>query len=81
MRLLLFCFVFFVVSIKSKFLMIKTESEPKEQMDSRVNDDVVNEMDYGQAVGSDYQDRDPILDFWIHNNQQIFQIVSEVENN
>ena len=61
--------------------MIKTESEPKEQMDSRVNDDVVNEMDYGQAVGSDYQDRDPILDFWIHNNQQIFQIVSEVENN
>ena len=62
-------------------LMIKTESEPKEQMDSRVNDDVVNEMDYGQAVGSDYQDRDPILDFWIHNNQQIFQIVSEVENN
>ena len=61
--------------------MIKTESEPKEQMDSRVNDDVVNAMDYGQAVGSDYQDRDPILDFWIHNNQQIFQIVSEVENN
>ena len=51
--------------------MIKTESEPKEQMDSRVNDDVVNEMDDGQAVGSDYQDRDPLLDYWIHLHNKL----------
>ena len=51
--------------------MIKTESEPKEQMYSRVNDDVVNEMDDGQAVGSDYQDRDPLLDYWIHLHNKL----------
>ena len=71
MRLLLFGSVFFVVSIKCKFLMIKTESEPKEQMYSRVNDDVVNEMDDGQAVGSDYQDSDPLLDYWIHLHNKL----------
>ena len=77
MRLLLFCSVFFIVSVKCKFLMIKTESDPKEQVDSVV--DVINEMDHGQPVGSDYQDRDPIIEYWIHLHNKLERKCDKLE--
>ena len=80
MRVLLFCSVFFIVSVKCKFLMIKTESDPKKQVDSGVNDYVVKEMDHGQAVGSDYQDRDPIIEYWIHLHNKLERKCDKLED-
>ena len=80
MRLLLFCSVFFIVSVKCKFLMIKTESDLEKLVDSGVNDDVVKEMDHGQAVGSDYQDRDPIIEYWIHLHNKLERKCDKLED-
>ena len=60
--------------------MIKTESELKEQKDSGVNDNVVNEIDDGQAVGSDYQDRDPILGYWIYLHNKLKRKCDKLED-
>ena len=78
MRLLLFCSIFFFVSVKCKFLMIQTGSDQREEVDSGVND-VSNDNQERNVVGSDYQDRDPVVEYWLHLHNKLERKCDKLE--
>ena len=58
--------------------MIQTGSDQREEVDSGVND-VSNDNLERNVVGSDYQDRDPVVEYWIHLHNKLERKCDKLE--
>ena len=58
--------------------MIQTGSDQREEVDSGVND-VSNDNQERNVVGSDYQDRDPVVEYWLHLHNKLERKCDKLE--